>query len=976
MFRLKPLIARLFTAVAASSLLHGCVDHDSSGESLRQTGQLIDSAIEGVEYETATFSGVTNGKGEFTYLPGESVSFRIGLIQLNTDETVAAQSIITPVELIGTGDSGKTKAINIMQLLQSLDEDGNPDNGILISEAVRKKAQGSVLNIESESFQQDITNVVAQLTDGEGSVVDPDTALSHFYETIALRKKDNQTVPDSLGLVVPDVTYVIYEPSVQASASGQTRLLLSQASGDAYVTVQYGDGQEIVMTTKDQLEWFDDYSLAVDSGIEVVFRVKSGRGLELNSLTMNLLDATASANKDSDGDGVADNSDVFPFDPDEAVDTDNDGIGNNSDLDDDNDGTADISDDLPFDPNETVDTDGDGIGNNADTDDDGDGVADNSDVFPFDPNEALDTDNDGIGNNLDLDDDNDGTADISDDLPFDPNETVDTDGDGIGNNADTDDDGDGVADVEDDAPLDDGVFDTTAPEVSGVSPEHESEGISRDKVITATFSEDMFALSVDENTFMLSDEHTAIPATVSFDASSNTASIQAHSPLSILGRYTAELSTDVTDLVGNGLAENYAWHFTATDGAWHAPMQIDTDDGDASDSDIAYDSSGNAVAVWIQKESVDGFSTYQVLFRYYNAEADAWQEEMSIESSSVRIEAPDVAVDDMGNVYVVWKQLGSGPFGQDWRPWFKRYDAESASWGDPEQLDELGDVPQVALDDNGNALVVWAQNKYIISSNFPILARRYSADTNEWTAEAIQVGIILFQITDLQVSFDRDGNALLVLNDFFYPSDIKRYNVIDDQWTDTSITSSYFPDLSFAFDSVGNVLLVDRGSGNLISYWYDFETGEWEDFELAGTDHENNAGIYDPQVVFDESDHALVAWVQKVTVDEISTFSIMINRYDGNEHTWGTPQELGVLGNTGEGGSPQIAVDEGGNAIIVWVSENSELLGRRYNAEKDLWHASELLMTDADNPHVLVDAAGNALLLMESNGKLLSARFK
>ena len=44
---------------------------------------------------------------------------------------------------------------------------------------------------------------------------------------------------------------------------------------------------------------------------------------------------------DTDGDGVPDAQDAFPSDPNETTDTDNDGTGNNADLDDDNDGMPD-----------------------------------------------------------------------------------------------------------------------------------------------------------------------------------------------------------------------------------------------------------------------------------------------------------------------------------------------------------------------------------------------------------------------------------------------------------------------------------------------------------------------------------------------------------------------------------------------------------------------------------------------------------
>jgi RHS repeat-associated protein len=157
---------------------------------------------------------------------------------------------------------------------------------------------------------------------------------------------------------------------------------------------------------------------------------------------------------DSDGDGVPDDEDAFPNDPNETIDTDNDGIGNNTDTDDDGDGVNDDIDAFPLDPAESLDTDSDGIGNNADTDDDNDGVLDGDDAFPLDATESVDTDLDGIGNNADTDDDNDGVLDGDDAFPLDATESVDTDADGIGNNADTDDDNDSVLDGDDAFPLD------------------------------------------------------------------------------------------------------------------------------------------------------------------------------------------------------------------------------------------------------------------------------------------------------------------------------------------------------------------------------------------------------------------------------------------------------------------------------------------------------------------------------------------
>ena len=64
---------------------------------------------------------------------------------------------------------------------------------------------------------------------------------------------------------------------------------------------------------------------------------------------------------DDDNDGVIDSIDAFPFNSNESIDTDGDGLGNNADTDDDNDGLADIYDQFPRDRGNVVDTDGDGV---------------------------------------------------------------------------------------------------------------------------------------------------------------------------------------------------------------------------------------------------------------------------------------------------------------------------------------------------------------------------------------------------------------------------------------------------------------------------------------------------------------------------------------------------------------------------------------------------------------------------------------
>ena len=75
----------------------------------------------------------------------------------------------------------------------------------------------------------------------------------------------------------------------------------------------------------------------------------------------------SSPSSDSDGDGVVDELDAFPNDPNEWIDTDEDGTGNNADLDDDDDGMPDSWETEngldPLRDDSQEDADGDGISN-------------------------------------------------------------------------------------------------------------------------------------------------------------------------------------------------------------------------------------------------------------------------------------------------------------------------------------------------------------------------------------------------------------------------------------------------------------------------------------------------------------------------------------------------------------------------------------------------------------------------------------
>lgn len=97
--------------------------------SVTKIGQLVDSPVANIGYRTNTRSGYTNANGEFEYEEGEVVTFFIGDIVFPPS---AANTLLTPLNMANSDDILSPTTINIIRLLQSLDADGNPYNGIVI----------------------------------------------------------------------------------------------------------------------------------------------------------------------------------------------------------------------------------------------------------------------------------------------------------------------------------------------------------------------------------------------------------------------------------------------------------------------------------------------------------------------------------------------------------------------------------------------------------------------------------------------------------------------------------------------------------------------------------------------------------------------------------------------------------------------------------------------------------------------------
>jgi phage terminase large subunit-like protein len=324
------------------------------------------------------------------------------------------------------------------------------------------------------------------------------------------------------------------------------------------------------------------------------------------------------------------------------------------------------------------------------------------------------------------------------------------------------------------------------------------------------------------------------------------------------------------DLDGNAVAiwyqrdgSNYTIYsnrYDALSGMWGTAQAIESNTGGAYDPQVAIDSSGNAVAVWYR---YDG-SYWSIYSNRYDALSDMWGTAQAIEGNTGHAYYPQVAVDPDGNAVAVWTEDDGG----NYNIYSNRYDALSCTWGTAQAIEgNTGNAyyPQVAVDPDGNAVAVWYQWD---GTYYTIYSNRYDALSGTWgTVQAIESNTR--DAFAPQVAVDPDGNATVVWcqeDGTYYTIYSNRYDAVSGTWgTAQAIEGNTLEAASpqVAVDLDGNAVAVwnqwDGTYYTIYSNRYNAALGTWGTAQAI----EGNAeDAYYPQVAVDPMSNAVAVWLQ------------------------------------------------------------------------------------------------------------------
>ena len=185
-------IVKLIVPVVAVGLLAGCGNSVKVEKKSGYKGVFVDSAVAGISFSCGGVTGTTDANGVFGVCPkGESVTFSVGNVELGTVKPTE-DNIFTPQDLVGVPrDTKDNEKVNLMaSLLLSLDSDGDPSNGVNITEEIvtaftaALPSPTSMNTLSEDAIAEAVESTSDALPAINLEVVPVTEAASHLVDTV------------------------------------------------------------------------------------------------------------------------------------------------------------------------------------------------------------------------------------------------------------------------------------------------------------------------------------------------------------------------------------------------------------------------------------------------------------------------------------------------------------------------------------------------------------------------------------------------------------------------------------------------------------------------------------------------------------------------------------------------------------------------------------------------------------------------
>jgi hypothetical protein len=537
--------------------------------------------------------------------------------------------------------------------------------------------------------------------------------------------------------------------------------------------------------------------------------------------------------------------------------------------------------------------------------------------------------------------------------------------------------------------------------VESVFPENDSTDIALNVVITATLSDPIDESTLIEGTFTLSGPEGDVSGAISYNENDLTIIFTPDRDLYLFRTYTATISGQIQDSGGNSLEGEFGWSFMTRQGVWGQIEQISSEESEFSASlpQVAAESFSDSVAVWEDYEP-DSLYSYFAYTNRFDEDTDTWSSDTffndgGFENFSNNI-TPQIAVDDNGKAVAVWSKEIFSEF--TFKVIFSAIFSDS-SWKTPEMIspDEFdingGDAtaPQIDLNPSGSGIAVWIQVDNSTGNN-TIHANRLTDST--WGTPGSISNEDDFSVVTPQVALDESGNGISVwAEDISYAY----YGIMSNRFTNNAWQTAKQVSLKNiekgnSFDATSPQIALDP-SGMGYSVYRDvltslgnnyrifaakFDGSGWEDPVAISPTNTVLGGSFDawtPHVGADDNGNAFAVWLQNSSINP----SIYANR--NSSSGWNNLEEISQKGSVEE---PRIAVNAFGDAIAIWLEGDGEVqlrtvVARRFDKTSGQWFDKENVSDGLSNalyPDIGISDDGTAIVVWVQDGNVFANRLE
>ncbi len=413
--------------------------------------------------------------------------------------------------------------------------------------------------------------------------------------------------------------------------------------------------------------------------------------------------------------------------------------------------------------------------------------------------------------------------------------------------------------------------------------------------------------------------------------------------------------------------------------AWLAPTTVSGVGSQAGEPQVAFDKHGDAMAVWSSEDGTEanGARKYEVQSAYRPA-GEAWQAPETLSLPDQGAEDESMALDGQGDAVAVWEAYTGVTFVVE-----ASYRPMGGTWQTPVYLspEEIPGTarPEVAVDAQGDAIAIWNQGG---PYGGPVWEAFRPAD-GIWQ---VPVEVTAGQYGDRpQVAFDKQGDALALWQGF--------EGTPVNEW----VPESAFMPAGGAWQAPVNVAasgiaeglhLAYGGNGDAVAVWdrwtHGFLSnmvaqaafrpagGAWQapvdlSEEVPEGDEPSNRESREPVVAVDEQGNAVVVW----------------GRWFGAQAAfrpaggaWQAPVDISAPLQTAE--SPEVAFDARGDAIAIWALQPSpgstRIIQTASKPAGGAWQ-TPVNIGQGGRPQVAFDGQGDAVTIWGANGTIQSAGY-